>query len=108
MKTVLMIAATFPPQGGAGVQRTVKFVRYLPDFGWTCVVLTRDPEAEGEKLLDQEMAGEAGGARVERVAYRNPFARLERWAQRRLRGGPGPPQQPPGRTRQRSGAAVLR
>jgi len=33
-RRVLMIAAAFPPTGGPGVQRTVKFAKYLPEFGW--------------------------------------------------------------------------
>lgn len=33
--SVLMIAAAFPPTGGPGVQRTAKFAKYLPQFGWT-------------------------------------------------------------------------
>ncbi len=40
MKKVLVIAYGFPPVGGAGVQRPVKFVKYLRDFGWEPVVLT--------------------------------------------------------------------
>ena len=40
-----MVAYYFPPAGGAGVQRTMKFVRYLPDFGWTPhVVVPRDAD----------------------------------------------------------------
>ncbi|OGC86489.1 MAG: hypothetical protein A2142_07975 [candidate division Zixibacteria bacterium RBG_16_48_11] len=39
-KKVLIIAYYFPPLGGAGVQRVLKFVKYLPDFGWEAVVLT--------------------------------------------------------------------
>jgi len=39
-KRVLIIAYNFPPMGGGGVQRTVKFVKYLPDFGWEPVVVT--------------------------------------------------------------------
>jgi len=35
-----VIAYVFPPAGGAGVQRVSKFVRYLPEFGWECSVLT--------------------------------------------------------------------
>lgn len=35
---VLVIACAFPPTGGPGVQRTVKFVKYLPLFGWTPIV----------------------------------------------------------------------
>jgi glycosyltransferase involved in cell wall biosynthesis len=37
---VLFIAYTFPPTGGAGVQRTTKFAKYLPHFGWDVSVLT--------------------------------------------------------------------
>jgi len=39
-KKVLIITYYFPPSGGAGVQRTLKFVKYLRDFGWEPVVLT--------------------------------------------------------------------
>ncbi|UCF78317.1 MAG: glycosyltransferase [Candidatus Eiseniibacteriota bacterium] len=39
-REVLMLAHFFPPLGGGGVQRTSKFVKYLPDFGWTPVVVT--------------------------------------------------------------------
>lgn len=40
MKRILVLAYHFPPIGGAGVQRSSKFVRYLPDFGYEPVVLT--------------------------------------------------------------------
>ena len=40
MKRVLIISYYFPPMGAGGVQRTLKFVRYLPDFGWEPIVLT--------------------------------------------------------------------
>ena len=41
-RRALVIAYFFPPLGGAGVQRTLKFVKYLPEFGWrTTVVSTR-------------------------------------------------------------------
>ncbi|HJZ75334.1 MAG TPA: glycosyltransferase [Vicinamibacterales bacterium] len=36
----LFVAYTFPPVGGAGVQRTTKFVKYLPYAGWDASVLT--------------------------------------------------------------------
>jgi glycosyltransferase involved in cell wall biosynthesis len=39
-RRVLFIAYTFPPVGGAGVQRTAKFTKYLPQFGWDVSVLT--------------------------------------------------------------------
>ncbi|MEE9142987.1 MAG: glycosyltransferase [Gammaproteobacteria bacterium] len=46
MKRVLMIASHFPPMAGSsGVQRTLKFCRYLLDHGWTATVLTVHPRA---------------------------------------------------------------
>ncbi len=39
---VLMLATAFPPTGGSGVQRTAKFVKYLPGFGWHPIVWTTD------------------------------------------------------------------
>lgn len=41
-KRVLMIANQFPPMGGSGVQRSVKFAKYLPDFEWEPIVFTRE------------------------------------------------------------------
>jgi glycosyltransferase involved in cell wall biosynthesis len=40
VKRVLFLSYYFPPIGGAGVQRSVKFVRHLPGFGWQPVVVT--------------------------------------------------------------------
>lgn len=39
-RRVLVVAYYFPPLGLSGVQRTAKFVKYLPDYGWEPVVLT--------------------------------------------------------------------
>jgi len=45
-RRVLMVAFHFPPcTGTSGVFRTVKFVRYLPEFGWSPVVLTASPRS---------------------------------------------------------------
>jgi hypothetical protein len=40
MKRLLVVAYYFPPSGGPGVQRVLKYVKYLPQFGWDPVVLT--------------------------------------------------------------------
>jgi len=40
MKKVLIITYYWPPAGGAGVQRALKFAKYLPEFGWEPVILT--------------------------------------------------------------------
>ncbi len=41
-KKVLMVANQFPPMGGSGVQRSVKFAKYLPTFDWEPIVFTRE------------------------------------------------------------------
>jgi hypothetical protein len=38
MKTALVITYYWPPSGGAGVQRWLKFVKYMRDFGWEPVI----------------------------------------------------------------------
>ncbi len=40
MKNLLVIAYYFPPSGGPGVQRVLKHIKYLPEFGWNPIVLT--------------------------------------------------------------------
>ncbi|MCE3226619.1 MAG: glycosyl transferase family 1 [Bacteroidetes bacterium] len=40
MKKVLILTYYWPPAGGAGVQRCLKFVKYLREFGWEPVVYT--------------------------------------------------------------------
>lgn len=49
MKKVLIVTYYWPPSGGGGVQRWLKFVKYLRDFGWEPIVYTpRNPEAPQE------------------------------------------------------------
>lgn len=45
---VLFVAYYFPPLGGGGVQRSAKFVRYLPEHGFEPVVIT-GPGPAGER-----------------------------------------------------------
>ena len=39
-RRVLIVHYFFPPVGGAGVPRMLKFVKYLPEFGWDVAVVT--------------------------------------------------------------------
>lgn len=46
VKRILMIAYHFPPlQGSSGIQRTLRFSQYLPEFGWQPIILTAHPRA---------------------------------------------------------------
>ena len=40
MKKVLIITYYWPPASGPGVQRWLKFAKYLPQFGWQPIILT--------------------------------------------------------------------
>jgi glycosyltransferase involved in cell wall biosynthesis len=52
-KRVLMVTFQFPPfAGSSGVQRALRFVRHLPDFGWQPVVLTAHPRAYEHAGID--------------------------------------------------------
>jgi glycosyltransferase involved in cell wall biosynthesis len=67
MRKVLMIAYLFPPIGGSGVQRTVKFAKYLPAFGWQPIVLavSNSPSHEVDYLLLEELPDDL-------LVYRTP------------------------------------
>ncbi len=39
-KRVLILSYYWPPSGGSGVQRWLKFTKYLPSFGWKPIVYT--------------------------------------------------------------------
>jgi glycosyltransferase involved in cell wall biosynthesis len=71
---VLVIAYFFPPLGGAGVQRTLKFVKYLPELGWQPTVVSTSSRIYG--IHDDSLLGEIPpGVRVVR-APALPLARL--------------------------------
>lgn len=80
MKRVLIITYYWPPSGGSGVQRWVKFARYLPSEGWQPVVYV--PENPSYDLLDETLAAEIPPeAEILRRRIREPYA-----AYRRLMG----------------------
>ncbi|MGA7306044.1 MAG: glycosyltransferase family 4 protein [Rhodothermales bacterium] len=56
---VLVVAYYFPPMAMSGVQRPLKFVKYLPQHGWQPTVLTVEPGAyfEFDDSLEDELDG---------------------------------------------------
>ncbi len=62
MKKIAFLSYFFPPSGGAGVQRSVKFVKYLPSFGYEPVVVTVGSEYSGQGS-DESMVDEVRGVR---------------------------------------------
>lgn len=55
-KKILIITYYWPPAGGPGVQRWLKFVKYLPAFGWKPTVYI--PENPSYPLLDETLVRE--------------------------------------------------
>jgi glycosyltransferase involved in cell wall biosynthesis len=89
-RRVLVLAYFFPPLGGAGVQRTLKFVEYLAPLGWDSTVVSTRSRVYGARdpsLLDEVPPG----TRVIRTAafplarylgillYRLRLKRLRAW-----------------------------
>jgi len=73
-KKVLIIAYHFPPLGGGGVYRTLKFAKYLPLFGWEPIILTvSNPD---HPLWDYSLLKELP---VDIQVYRVPAFEFSKW-----------------------------
>ncbi len=55
-RRVLIITYYWPPSGGSGVQRWLKFAKYLPESGWEPVIFT--PENPDFDLRDESLEKE--------------------------------------------------
>ena len=81
MKRLLIITYYWPPTGGSGVQRWVKFSKYLPEFGWQPVVYT--PENPERLARDESLLADIPAcAEVIKTRIVEPYA-----VYRRLTGG---------------------
>ncbi|MCA1802442.1 MAG: glycosyltransferase, partial [Rhodothermaceae bacterium] len=70
---VLFIVYYLPPMGSSGVQRPLKLIKYLPQFGWEPVVVAPEPGVYHtfDESLTQELI--ESGAEVHRVAGKTLF-----------------------------------
>jgi glycosyltransferase involved in cell wall biosynthesis len=87
VRRVAFLAYYFPPFGGGGVQRSVKFAKYLPQLGYEPVVVTRPLSSDfswtpADETLEHDLPS---GIEVHRIAGPEPRrasgrrARSERW-----------------------------
>ncbi len=74
-KKVLIISYYWPPAGGPGVQRWLKFVKYLPDFGVSPVVYV--PENAHYPITDKDLERDI---RQDIVILRKPIQEPYGWA----------------------------
>jgi glycosyltransferase involved in cell wall biosynthesis len=58
MNKVLIVTYYWPPSGGAGVQRWLKFSKCLPEFGWNPIILTVDPAYAVYPVTDFSLKGD--------------------------------------------------
>lgn len=71
-KKVLIITYYWPPSGGSGVQRWLKFVKYLPGFGWEPYVFT--PENPSFSIRDESLLADVPpSAEVLRLPIWEPY-----------------------------------
>lgn len=75
MPKVLMLCYYYPPLGGIGSQRSQKFARYLPHYGWRPIVVT---PTHGSYFMDASLdTGESQGVEVLRTATVDLSRRLK-------------------------------
>ena len=55
-KKILIVTYYWPPAGGPGVQRWLKFAKYLPEFGFDPIIFT--PENPSYPLIDETLQNE--------------------------------------------------
>ncbi|MEE0990582.1 MAG: glycosyltransferase family 4 protein [Paludibacteraceae bacterium] len=71
MKKVLLITYYFPPSGGAGVQRWLKTINYLPKAGVETIVLTVDPAVASYPQIDESLCNDVpSGIKIYRTHTR--------------------------------------
>lgn len=72
VRRVLVVTYYFPPSGGPGVQRVLKFVKYLREFGYEPTVLTVEEGAFPQH--DEELVTEIPpGVAIHRTRSLDPF-----------------------------------
>lgn len=80
LKKLLVISYYWPPAGGAGVQRCLKFVRHLPEFGYEPIVITVDERVATYPVTDPTLQADIpGGVRVIRTRSFEPLSVLSRF-----------------------------
>jgi glycosyltransferase involved in cell wall biosynthesis len=74
VKKVLIITYYWPPSGGSGVQRWLKFVKYFMDFGIEPIILTVAPEFAALPNIDESLEHEIpAGIEVHKTCAKSPF-----------------------------------
>jgi glycosyltransferase involved in cell wall biosynthesis len=83
-RSVLFLSYLFPPRGGAGVQRSLKFAKYLPQYHWRPLIVANGGIAEDKvtRIQDPTLLRDLPGDTVVR------YTSLTDRERRRYHGGP--------------------
>lgn len=73
MRNVLFVVYYFPPMGASGVQRPLKFIKYLRQFGWNPIVITPNPGAYQRFDYSLQTELEKLDIEIHRVDAKTPF-----------------------------------
>ncbi len=84
MKSVVMIAYDFPPEGNAGAFRPLRFIRQLPSLGWEPTIITLDADFH-ERYDPSLLSLVPDGIEVIRVRNRDPWQAFQAKREIRMR-----------------------
>jgi glycosyltransferase involved in cell wall biosynthesis len=80
-KKALIITYYWPPSGGAGVQRWLKFAKYLPEYGWEPVIYT--PSNPEVPAIDNSLMKDADNIDVIKTPIWEPYTFYKRFTGRK-------------------------
>jgi glycosyltransferase involved in cell wall biosynthesis len=91
-KRGLLVSYYFPPTGGGGVQRWIKYIKYLSELGWEFSVIANEhsPANPKDETLLNELPGNIKiistqtSAAIDTIGKKIPFFRQSRYWQRWL------------------------
>lgn len=87
-KKVLIVTYYWPPAGGPGVQRWLKFAKYLPEFGWEPIIYT--PENPSYPLVDATLIKEVPeNLKIVKTNIWEPYQLAEKFSKsnKKFKGG---------------------
>jgi len=88
LKKVLIVTYYWPPAGGPGVQRWLKFAKYLPEFGFEPIMYT--PENPSYPLVDETLVKEVPeNIKIVKTKIWEPYQIAEKFSKsnKKFKGG---------------------
>ena len=91
-RTVLMVSYAFPPEAYVGGRRTLKYCKYLGQFGWRPIVITINPRSDAfqDERLSEQLPDDVVVLRTRDWDAATLVDKVSRWM-RRWKAGSGAP-----------------